>query len=191
MTSLHHVAEQRNRRLERADRNISRCPECGAWQWRNVCTVDHEAMRAAIDTGRFWSVVRTGHPEECWIFTGPVADTGYGITRWAEKNAYAHRVAYELHHGSSVPDGWHTDHLCRVKLCVNPAHLEAVEPRENFIRGEHPNAVIHRRNICKHGHPFTPENTYIRPNGTRNCKECRRRSTTAGRFRRVAERGYR
>lgn len=49
MTRLYHVAEQRNRRLERADRNISRCPECGAWQWRNVCTTDHDRAWIALD----------------------------------------------------------------------------------------------------------------------------------------------
>lgn len=26
---------------------------------------------------------------------------------------------------------------------------------------------------CKHGHEFTPENTYIKPNGYRNCRKCR------------------
>lgn len=27
---------------------------------------------------------------------------------------------------------------------------------------------------CNRGHPFDEENTYVRPNGERNCKECRR-----------------
>jgi hypothetical protein len=27
---------------------------------------------------------------------------------------------------------------------------------------------------CIHGHEFTPENTIVRPNGTRQCRECRR-----------------
>jgi hypothetical protein len=41
--SLYDVAADRNRRLERADRHISRCPECGAWRWQYACTVDHDA----------------------------------------------------------------------------------------------------------------------------------------------------
>lgn len=46
---LHDLATERNRRLERADRNISRCPECGAWQWRNLCTTDHDRAWTALD----------------------------------------------------------------------------------------------------------------------------------------------
>lgn len=32
---------------------------------------------------------------------------------------------------------------------------------------------------CKNGHKFTPENTYVRPNGGRTCKECQRRQVAA------------
>lgn len=48
---LHQLAHERNRRLERADANISRCPECGAWQWRNACRVDHDAYTAPGQIG--------------------------------------------------------------------------------------------------------------------------------------------
>ncbi len=30
--------------------------------------------------------------------------------------------------------------------------------------------------ICQRGHEFKPENTYVRPNGTRTCKTCKRAS---------------
>ena len=40
--SLYDVAAQRARRLERGDANISRCPCCGAWMWRAVCTTGHD-----------------------------------------------------------------------------------------------------------------------------------------------------
>ena len=62
---LHDIAHERNRRLERADANISRCGECGAWQWRAVCTTDHDKARVELDAsedasldvllGRVWA----------------------------------------------------------------------------------------------------------------------------------------
>ena len=47
---------------------------------------------------------------------------------------YVHRVVYEIVHGA-VPKGRHVDHICRVRMCCNPDHLEAVWPFENFDRG--------------------------------------------------------
>lgn len=63
---------------------------------------------------------------------------GYGLF-WIKRGAKwrghsAHRVAYELTHGSA-PEGLVIDHLCRNRLCCNPAHLEAVTGLENVRRG--------------------------------------------------------
>ncbi len=30
--------------------------------------------------------------------------------------------------------------------------------------------------VCQRGHELTPENTYVRPNGTRTCKTCKHAS---------------
>src|SRR5687767_5252452 len=65
----------------------------------------------------------------CWIYTGPVSGAGYGLAnRTPEK--YAHRLSYAWLVGP-IPAGYEVDHLCRVKRCVNPAHLEPVTGREN------------------------------------------------------------
>lgn len=50
---------------------------------------------------------------------------------------------------------------------------------QKVIDGFRPFCLVRRNpNInkthCIRGHEFTPENTYITPRGTRNCKECRR-----------------
>lgn len=70
----------------------------------------------------------------CWLWTGFVHPSGYGVIRTGNKNTYAHRCSYELFVGA-VPEGLQLDHICRVRCCVNPAHLEPVTPQENVLRG--------------------------------------------------------
>lgn len=68
----------------------------------------------------------------CWRWAGLPKDR-YGNMSFEGKSYPAHRISYMLHKGE-IPEGLHIDHLCRVKSCVNPAHLEAVTHRENAIR---------------------------------------------------------
>ena len=75
-----------------------------------------------------------------------------------------------------VPDGIEIDHLCRVRHCANPEHLEAVTPTENTMRGEGVGAKNARLTHCKHGHPLSGDNLYIvtRAGGKRRrvCRTC-------------------
>lgn len=116
----------------------------------------------------------------CWLWTGAVGTgTGYGRFRMGSRvddtvrTEQAHRVSYELHVGP-IPDGLHLDHLCRVRRCVNPDHLEPVTQAENNRRGVSPIAAFVDATHCIHGHEFTPENTYRTDKG-RYCRACRRR----------------
>lgn len=112
----------------------------------------------------------------CWLWTGTVTYNGYGIFEVNGKKIRAHRFSYELHKGP-IPDGLTIDHLCRVRCCVNPDHLEAVTMRENTLRGYGISAQNARKTHCIYGHPLSGENirVYKRPGRhQRICKTCQK-----------------
>jgi hypothetical protein len=119
----------------------------------------------------FWAYVQpTGF---CWLWVGTELNNGYGHFNIHYKQVAPHRKAYELLIGP-IPEGLQLDHLCRVKLCVNPDHLEPVTGRENTLRSFGPSAVNARKTHCINGHEFTAANTLprTRPSGGRHCREC-------------------
>ncbi len=100
-----------------------------------------------------------GYTTPCWIWRLNLTSAGYG----------QYRSLYE-HHIGPVPDDLELDHLCRVRACVNPGHLEPVTHAENMRRG-----IRATQTHCTNGHEFTQDNTYVKPTvGTRACKQCQR-----------------
>jgi hypothetical protein len=69
----------------------------------------------------------------CWIWSGAVHKSGYGQIKWQGKSTVAHRVVFEIVK-HKIPEGLILDHLCNVKLCVNPEHLEPVTYSVNTKR---------------------------------------------------------
>lgn len=116
--------------------------------------------------------------ETCWLWTAWIERNGYGRFWLDGRQHGAHRVAYELYVGR-IPDGLEIDHLCRVKHCVNPAHLEVVTPRENVRRmAAHRTAYQHLRDSCPNGHPYDDSNTIVTSTG-RACLTCKRDANRA------------
>lgn len=110
----------------------------------------------------------------CWIWLGGLNGAGYGRIN---KNQRAHRKVYE-HLVGPIPKGLELDHLCRIRSCVNPAHLEPVTHGENLERGV--NTAIHlerNRTHCPRGHPYEPWNLVpsVLKKGRRDCLICSRR----------------
>jgi hypothetical protein len=120
----------------------------------------------------------------CWLWFANVDVRGYPhfiieaqadnvITR--HHTHRAHRIAYEMYRGP-IPGDLPLDHLCRVPICVNPAHLEAVPQPENHRR-------VPRKKLtyCKRRHPFGDDNAIVmvrndRPKTrlSRRCLTCER-----------------
>lgn len=109
---------------------------------------------------------------DCWEWIGGRAH-GYGMMRFKGQRGLAHRLIYESLVGP-IPDGLTLDHLCRVRHCVNPDHLEVVTMGENIRRGVGAPARNARKTHCKWGHPFSDENTYNHE-GRRQCRVCGQR----------------
>lgn len=107
----------------------------------------------------------------CWEWTGHITRKGYGDFSFCGRSRLAHQASYMMFIGP-IPVGLEIDHLCRVRHCVNPDHLEAVTHAENLRR-----AVRVPRTHCTHGHEYTPENTIrTKVHGTnrlvRRCRIC-------------------
>lgn len=122
----------------------------------------------------------------CWIWQRRVQSNGYGQisvgsrTDGTNKNTTAHRISYITFNGE-IADGLQIDHLCKVRVCVNPDHLEAVTAKENVHRSNAKFKQQIKRTHCPKGHEYSEDNMYTyktRIGGIcRNCKTCMKERT--------------
>lgn len=120
---------------------------------------------------RFMRLVSPEPNSGCWLWSGSVNEDGYGTFSTPNNSVGAHRLAYRMFRGAT-PIGLELDHLCRVRCCVNPYHMEAVTHQENCRRGL-AGATQLAKTHCPQGHEYTESNT-IRWRTKRSCKECHR-----------------
>lgn len=108
----------------------------------------------------------------CWRWGGYVNESGYGVARIGGKSMPAHRAVYAALRGE-VPQALDLDHLCRVRDCVNPDHLEPVTRRVNVLRGVGAGAQNARKTHCEKGHLLEGDNL-VPWAKYRMCRECTR-----------------
>jgi hypothetical protein len=123
--------------------------------------------------------------DDCVLWPGPLFPSGYGRIRVGGRSTNAHRVIYEMTSGGPVPPDLYMDHLCRVRPCVNPDHLEPVTPGENTYRGFEVKQEKDPRAFCRNGHSWDA-NTYLRPSGHRDCRVCIRQRVADYKARKAA-----
>jgi HNH endonuclease len=96
---------------------------------RFIC--GHHGRKSRVD----YLVEDRGFRTPCWVWQLGLIPSGYGMLRDPNGNMVrAPRHYYEQKFGP-ISAGLQVDHLCRVRACVNPDHLEPVTQTENIRRG--------------------------------------------------------
>ena len=133
---------------------------------------------SAIPIDRFVSFLEEDPEQGCWLWTGSLLPPckanigGYGRFRDGKgKLVSTHRWAYQYFR-EPIPVGLTLDHLCRVRRCANPWHLEAVTFAENIRRGRNWQS---EKTHCPRGHSLSDAYVLQRDGyKERRCRLCHR-----------------
>lgn len=124
---------------------------------------------------RIWKKIEVNSETGCWEWTASKDGGGYGQTYFDGRQRKTHRVTYEALVGP-IPTGKQIDHLCRVRCCCNPEHLEPVTHATNQLRGVNTLADrvwqerMTRDGKCDRGHPIS--RAYLTKGGILGCLVC-------------------
>lgn len=141
---------------------------------------------------RFWSRVRAGKPDECWLWVGRLDHYGYGRigTKEYGPDTKAHRLAWMLHADEPVPPGMVVCHSCDNPACVNPAHLWLGTQGQNMadkVAKGRARGPYSGETHCRNGHPFQPYPTTRNGKQRRYCPVCRKAADHARYLRKKAQ----
>ena len=137
---------------------------------------------------RIWEKIHVDRDSLCWVWTASLRPSGYAQVHFKKRTRIVHHLVYELTQ-PEYEEGLDLDHLCRLRCCVNPSHLEPVTRGENLGRGE---GLIwmERAKIthCPQGHPYSGDNLGHDGKG-RRCRTCDARRKREYKQRKKEERG--
>lgn len=146
----------------------------------------------------FWKKVNKNGPDYmgigcCWLWTA-AKSSGYGlysipnrITGGKKRMECAHRLSFQMAYGE-IPSGLTVNHNCETPLCVNPAHLRLMTPRENGAYSGNMGEMERMKTHCANGHAYDRANTYFTAKGHRDCRMCGKIQAAGYRARKRKER---
>ena len=128
--------------------------------------LSEQELENALDRGLKRVIVS---PDGCWLWTGAPAAHGYSRVFSGSRTIVLHRLTYECFVGP-IGDGLEIDHLCNVRNCVNPDHLEPVTGNENKARAKARRALRPEKKECRNGHSM--KDAYVYGDGGKRCRTC-------------------
>jgi hypothetical protein len=107
---------------------------------------------------RFWSFVKIGKKDECWLWTGSINNCGHGRFKVTTNlQMPAHRVAWILYNKKEIRPKMVIRHTCNTEACCNPFHLIKGTQRQNIIDQYYANTHHTERNELGQFTPATDE----------------------------------
>jgi len=113
-----------SRSLSKFDHEGFELTEPLGYNLKGDAKIDHKPRVQRVgesETARFWKKVEKS--DNCWLWTGAIIPTGYGLATFENRNQPAHRVCWKLELGELDPEAM-LDNKCGNRSCVRTEHWE-------------------------------------------------------------------